>query len=744
MWSGLSAALTVLATSPAAAATAEAAAAALGPASSPAPTPLPLAAFEDCAGSDDGSCAASWLQRAARRADDSVATSRRHGEVPKGNGTAAAMAQTATMNVLGENEGCPKDTGGTCMLMNCDASRGEVECVQHRCLCQAGYCNNHGHCVKDRDQPEPDPSPVCSQNTGGTCKMASCYSFRGPVECISDQCVCRPGYCNILGTCWEDRGTFTAGVVPVNADEPNFPPAQAGLHTALVFSGGGTRSQAASIGALRALEELGLMRSVDAISSVSGGTWAAAPYMFSRMSITELLGAPTDPRQLTLAALAEQSSALGTTCTSKTLPITTSWIALVPLQELWVHVVRQAILEPLGLGDMDSYMAADDEAVRRIKEANPQLRDKTFLTPAPGRPRAFVISGAILAPTGYEGTEDNVVSLQMSPDHTGSPFYPNNGPVAYHGQSGRSNEELHDQVIGGGFLESFAFGSLEPEDEGAGGTTRMRAPLEPLSLAKAVGITSAGPSEALTQVGTLGGSINVVKLAPRMNVWPEMGGSFAGRHQTASTYLFGDGGNIDNSGLLAMLQRRVSRIVWFINTENPLPESRDTDYCKQSILTGDQAAKLDSQLLDKFGRPPTGFTGSLGQFLTHNQVFNETELTPLLCDLQRANESVVRKELTVMKNAWWGITGGWKATLVVFHNAKIGGFVDLLPEETREELGRHRSELSHFPHYGTVFENPPDPTALTASQTNLLAAQTEYAVKQSEGLLRGVLSPVPA
>lgn len=38
------------------------------------------------------------------------------------------------------------------------------------------------------------------------------------------------------------------------------------------------------------------------------------------------------------------------------------------------------------------------------------------------------MSGALLGPTGYKATKDNVVSLQMSPDLIGSPFYPNNEP----------------------------------------------------------------------------------------------------------------------------------------------------------------------------------------------------------------------------------------------------------------------------------------------------------------------------
>ena len=44
----------------------------------------------------------------------------------------------------------------------------------------------------------------------------------------------------------------------------------------VAFSGGGSRSFANAIGTLRALEELGLAREVEAVSAVSGGAWASS------------------------------------------------------------------------------------------------------------------------------------------------------------------------------------------------------------------------------------------------------------------------------------------------------------------------------------------------------------------------------------------------------------------------------------------------------------------------------------
>lgn len=48
--------------------------------------------------------------------------------------------------------GCMIDTGGTCSLFNCDASRGPVECVNGKCQCQQGYCANpSGTCISVND-----------------------------------------------------------------------------------------------------------------------------------------------------------------------------------------------------------------------------------------------------------------------------------------------------------------------------------------------------------------------------------------------------------------------------------------------------------------------------------------------------------------------------------------------------------------------------------------------------------------
>lgn len=59
---------------------------------------------------------------------------------------------------------CEKDTGGSCNVMGCKATRGKTECkklsvFKHKCFCQPGYCAVEGACVPPKPSPSPYPHP---------------------------------------------------------------------------------------------------------------------------------------------------------------------------------------------------------------------------------------------------------------------------------------------------------------------------------------------------------------------------------------------------------------------------------------------------------------------------------------------------------------------------------------------------------------------------------------------------------
>jgi hypothetical protein len=115
---------------------------------------------------------------------------------------------------------------------------------------------------------------------------------------------------------WEsiDRVAVRTWVVDAGSDAPLPEMADEGLAVpwlkerasfGIAFSGGGTRSASATLGQLRALDNLGWLDKTRYISSNSGGTWVTVPYTWLPEAIDEqtFLGEYIPPRQLSDANL---------------------------------------------------------------------------------------------------------------------------------------------------------------------------------------------------------------------------------------------------------------------------------------------------------------------------------------------------------------------------------------------------------------------------------------------------------
>lgn len=492
------------------------------------------------------------------------------------------------------------------------------------------------------------------------------------------------------------------------------------------------------------MENLGLMQHVDAVSSCSGGSWAASIYMFADLPLDTLLGDAADPNLLTEEALSKVPAALGNVLTHSTSTIAAKLFASgMEYPDFWMKFVAQFILSPFNLDDATSYMAADDDHIARIKGANPQLSGARFMAPAPGRPKTFVMLGALLAPTGYIASSKSVVSLQMSPDYAGSPFYPDSHSVNYQPLPGQSWPELENLMVGGGLVESFAFGGKQPVQQNGGSEVTMAASQEPFSLAKAVGISSNGPASTFTQSSS---QQRLSALNALGEYWPITTKERPGP-QDSMTYQFGDGGNLDNSALLQMLQRGAERVIVVTSTDLPLPKQ---DFCSMlgvnEMVDFVKNTKGHPGELEWTYRASFGFyteDDTIGQFLTQNQVFKREELAPTLCEMQKRKAEgapvVVSRDLRVQQNSWWGIEE-YDVSVIFVYNEKSANFESQLPAETQAELakGKH-GKFANYPFYTLFFQNKLDALSLSNAQVNLLGAQSEYAVTQNEDLFRKLL-----
>merc|ERR1712203_467687 len=130
--------------------------------------------------------------------------------------------------------------------------------------------------------------------------------------------------------------------------------------------------------------------------------------------------------------------------------------------------------------------------------------------------------------------------LGMSPDYLGVPFYPNGAPTTYKGVEEYRVMPTLEIPLGGGLIETFAFGGSAPADKRARKNAVLPGPVRPFGLAQAIGISSWAIAAALSN---LGAAYPSSALNPRYDIWPIT----TKKHVDSKLHQFGDGGIMENA-----------------------------------------------------------------------------------------------------------------------------------------------------------------------------------------------------
>jgi len=522
---------------------------------------------------------------------------------------------------------------------------------------------------------------------------------------------------------------LNAVVHPVNRLSNNFPGSP--ITNGISVSGGGSRSFSAATGQFRALQNIGnIADRVDAISTVSGGTWFTSIFMFQNSyTDEELLGRITYPHLLTLKHLNEQSNPLSEPVTNNLNPVLTSMKRNgTPTNLIWQSAIARNFLDPFHIGNMSLFMAGNLADVEKILKRNPGLSREDFLVQR--KTAEFIMGGILEAAVGYQPNYNNVASFQMTPSYVGSPFAPNLvGKVIYHSSS---NTKI--VRVGGGFIESFAFG--KQVERQVFNNVQVDDNESAFSLAHAVGISSAAFTKMFSRIS------NLRHLTPSVNYSP-IGGL---NHDNIET-VAGDGGNLEGTGLLALLARNASLVLVLDNPSTQLPSSSQINYCNPRVW---ENAKSATDL----GISPTDKVASFFGFAKsqtnldkpktwygHNHVFLMEQMEDLFCQVQmlmdEGKPAVVRGKYTTINNSFWGISANRSVEVMWVLLTKCSEFEKKLPQETQEaiQLGDD-GPFANFPHFKTAFQNGKDITMYTRPQVNLLAAQTEYTIIENKGRIK--------
>ena len=314
----------------------------------------------------------------------------------------------------------------------------------------------------------------------------------------------------------------------------------------VAFSGGGTRAAAATLGQLRALQCLGWLDRARYVSAVSGGAWAAVPYLYLPSPEAEkaFLGDYVPPEHLTDAHLAVAPQRSLTHAMNRAFPVWGTFGHLLRGHgdESFSAALGDIFLRPFGLGDRNKFFSSHSKAVERIVTTNPHIDPDDFLLPQHGTPYLLVGTTLVGKPGGGRRA---YFPVEMTPLYTG--------------MLERQPDPKHPgRFLGGGFVESFGYDSkLSKPMEGNNREVEIGLPRFRMTLSDVIGTSGAAPQALFLRL-----TIDNVGF-PEFRQWP-----VDAAHAERETH-FGDGGHVENIGLMPLLARKVSNILVFINTATP-------------------------------------------------------------------------------------------------------------------------------------------------------------------------------
>ena len=504
--------------------------------------------------------------------------------------------------------------------------------------------------------------------------------------------------------------------------------------TGVCFSGGGTRALSCAAGQMKGLHELGLWEDVGYVSCVSGGSWASTIFTYcdSTISDKELLGEIRAPGDLDMKFLGRMSEKfLGYSATRSLEEILLEKIiverlssgALDPADRIWIDAVGHTYLEPYGIYDplKPRYFTLDIKTMRQIVKANPYLKlsakDFYRVHDADGDVKRpfLVINSCLMAPASTLplDTANRAVVFNYTPLYVGTAH---GMEVKYVSRVKGASEKAR---IGGVFLQPVGFSGEAPDSWSPAGIQQLKLGHKKFRLADATG-TSSSAYAATVAVSAMWEQVSskvllgfqLDQMMPEEPYWTVNRNTII----PEQNYRFGDGGNLENYGLLTLLQRGLGKIVVFVNSASPI-----VDACFDSVPNPTDYASIDPDLPPLFGYKG----GILTPNQANNTVFKQEDfkkLYTLLYEAKMAGKPVMANmTMETVQNDWWGIKGGNSVEILWVYNEQVDDWQDQLPKKVQDEIAKGNSgDFPNFPFYKTMFEDGIRLVQYTPEQVNLL------------------------
>ena len=412
----------------------------------------------------------------------------------------------------------------------------------------------------------------------------------------------------------------------------------------IAFSGGGSRSAAATLGQIRALNTLGLLDTVKYISCLSGSAWAAISYTYLPIEIKDkdFLGVYKDPKDLTWEEMraTESGSLAYNIAHSHTFPRSLFHSLKLEGNKMHAGVLNDIYLKRIDLGDRRKYFSYRDSTVIEIISHNIDLKSWEFYRVNPGNNRPYLIVNSTFVGSDKNSRGLSSNNFEITPLYSGLAYYNTDFKIP----------------AGGGYCESFGLdnarvNALRNNDRVVVNVRRKR---NMFSLADAMAL-SGRTYYAKSDVD------KSYSRGTKMGLWSPYqywNGDYYMK-KTTEQFTMADGGDLDNLGVIALLKRRVDKIIVFVNSQQP-------------IMTNNTGALIDEGITKLFGVFNDYTKAEMNKIALHvlkNDRGQLDTLRSVLMAKKRANEPLIyTATYDVQENEKYGIytSPGWNKVQITW------------------------------------------------------------------------------
>jgi hypothetical protein len=474
---------------------------------------------------------------------------------------------------------------------------------------------------------------------------------------------------------------------------------------AIAFSGGGTRSASLTMGQLRALNDIGVLDKVRYLSAVSGGSWGSFPFMFLPVdcSDSDYLGKYLPPSEIEIGKLenVKQGSLSYSISHADILEYVIKEIGAG--DERYARIIGDIFLKPCSLNDNEKFVSYNQNSLNSILERNPDLDAENFYLMNPKANRPFPIAGGII----------------IRPDRKRIPF---EMTPLYVGINQKYNKKEYDSRfdIGGGYVETLGFDSDAPISvTGDEVRVNLRNERHRFALSDIIGTSGAAPAEYAERY----------KL--EMLGFPEFKYWSPADPIKENEFDYGDGGILENLGIMPLLKRKVKKIIIFANGSTPL----------QQLPSGE--IEISSSIPALFHPIPNQYGSKHFDenvvFANQEEKYNEL-VQSLYLKKAEGKPAIFQGSYQVTPQKHHGIFETYQVEILWIYNDIVRDWINLLQKPIQKNLKEGKFG-KHFPHFKTFMENPPYLIKLHPEQANLASQLASWNVITNKEIIMDFLNP---